>query len=213
MLSNNLLWADLLSLDNINDGGMLSGIVGQEGRLKGLATEFQRTARAKHRTYAQNERRIRESVLKAVAERNISTRVSDICKQASLSTPTFYLHHKNCNEVLSSYEGELLVEFEAMLLKDFNRIDIFSSLLLFMWRHQRYFWACFASQNLYLLTRLLLGLQKYLVGPGVGRKTYVFYCSSIMALLIWWGRVEMFSKELIPEYTRQLKNLRLVYYK
>lgn len=167
----------------------------------------------KHKGFLRNERKIQDEVFRAVADRNISTRVSNICKQISISQPTFYLHHRNCNEVLASYEKELLREFVCIFLNDYNRIEVFTSLLSFVQRYHKYFEACFKSRNLYLIVEMLSSLRPYLTSSEVNAKTYVLYSSAVIALIIWWGRTDCFSKKLIPDYIRQLMNLRITYYK
>jgi len=165
-----------------------------------------------HKTFVRNEKKIQHEVIKALANRNISTRVSYICKRINLSQPTFYLHHRNCNEALVSYENDLLQKFAHLLLEDYNRIEIFTSLLFFIYQHCQYFRACFEGWNFYLIIKMLLELRPYLVSPSVGSKTYIFYMSSIIALLVWWGKTDHFSKEVIPEYIKQLTQMRIVYY-
>lgn len=166
----------------------------------------------KHKTFLRNEKKIQNEVFRAVADRNISTRVSHVCKQINLSQPTFYLHHRNCNEALASYEDKLLQEFAQVFLADYNRIEVFTSLLDFVQRYHRYFEACFKSRNLYLIVEMLSSLRPYLVNSATNTKTYILYSSTIIALLAWWGKSDCFSKRLMPDYIRQLMSLRITYY-
>lgn len=165
-----------------------------------------------HRIYARNDKLIQKEIFKAIAERNISVRISTVCRNIDISPPTFYLHYSSCNEVLSRYEMDLTSEFKQNLPTAQDRTTTFSLLLIFIYHHRKYFKANFCSHNFYMFSRLLQELRPGLVGSSVGDKLYLSYTAALAACIAWWGTHENFSKNAIPDCAKQLAKIRIMEY-
>ena len=67
-----------------------------------------------HATYRKNELLIQYELVRAIEERRIGLRATEIYTRAKLSRPTFYLHCRNCDDALRQYEANLLYEFQNL---------------------------------------------------------------------------------------------------
>ncbi len=171
-----------------------------------------------HITYRQNEKLIRQEISETIAKRSISAKVSKICKQASISTPTFYLHHRNPDEALMSYEEELYGEFLRLVVEnakkytqEADKIHIFELLLLYIGKNNGYFRASLVSNNLHLLYNILGELCVYVVGDKISDRTGLFYITNLLAVIMWWGNEEGFSKQKLGERAREMAAVRVWY--
>ncbi len=165
-----------------------------------------------HRIYVRNDKLIQKEIFKAVAERDISVRISTVCRNIDISLPTFYLHYRSCNEVLNRYEMNLTSEFKQKLPTAQDRTTTFSLLLIFIYHHRRYFKANFRNHNFYMFSKLLQELRPGLAGSSVGDKPYLSYTAALAACIAWWGTHENFSKDAIPDYAKQLAKIRIMKY-
>ena len=171
-----------------------------------------------HKKYRQNEKLIRQEISETIAKRSISAKVSKICKQANISTPTFYLHHRNPDEALMSYEEELYGEFLRLVVEnakkytqEADKIHIFELLLLYISKNNGYFKASLVSNNLHLLYNILGELCVYVVGDRISDRTGLFYITNLLAVIMWWGNKEGFSKQKLGERAREMAAVRVWY--
>lgn len=172
----------------------------------------------RHKKYQQNEKLIRQEISETVAKRSISAKVSKICRQAKISAPTFYLHHRNPDEALVSYEEELYSEFLELVVEnakkytqEADKIHIFELLLLYIGKNNGYFRASLVSNNLHLLYNILGELCVYVVGDKISDRTGLFYITNLLAVIMWWGNKEGFSKQKLGERSREMAAVRVWY--
>ena len=166
----------------------------------------------KHKTFEKNERLIEQSLHKAIETRTISVRAKDICETANISSPTFYLHYRNVDAALFGYENKLEQKFQEMLPNDLNKEIRFTILLKFIGQYNRYFAACFTSQNFYLVMKLIQLTRPNLAQTKINQKAYIVYANTVVGVLICFGKFEKFSSKAVPLYAKKLANLRIMDY-
>lgn len=167
-------------------------------------------ANPNHKIYQRNDRLIQREVFKTVARRDVCVRVSQICRQARISLPTFYLHYSSCNEVLDRYELNLMKEFKASLSSRRDAVTTYTILLIFLYQHRKYFKANLLGANYYMLAHLLQELRPILATTPVEDRSYLNYMATIMSGITWWGIHEGFSKYLIPKCAARLAAVKFV---
>lgn len=163
-----------------------------------------------HKVYQQNDRLIQREIFKAVANRSMSVRISQVCHNAKLSLPTFYAHYRSCNDVLDQYERNLLCEFRESLPITRTRTVVFSLLLILIYKHRKYFKANLTSHNFYILSLIIDELRPILASKDISDKVYLNYTATVISSIVWWGTREKFAKGLIPIYARQLARTRFI---
>ncbi len=165
-----------------------------------------------HATYRKNELLIQQELVRAIENRRIGLRATEIYTKAKLSRPTFYLHCRNCDDALRQYEAKLLYEFENLSAFSYvgasaNSCDLaFTVLMGFVSKHQAYFLANFKNYNFYLLTKLI---EKVLSGHSSrisDPQSQTAYIAAIEALISHWGRHDHFASRLIPYYVQALQH-------
>lgn len=164
-----------------------------------------------HKTYLHNEELIYKELDRTIAERSIAAKVSQICKNAKLSVPTFYLHHRNMDDALMSYEGKLYSEFLELVIANIkepqqyaDRLRTFELLLIFIRKNCDYFRASLVSNNLHLLYKILRELSSHLIAENTHSKAQLFYVTSLLTVIIWWGNAEDFSKQTLAGRAREM---------
>lgn len=161
--------------------------------------------------YQRNENSIRRVITKAIANRKINLRTIDVCHDANISSPTFYLHCQDSNVALTNYEQEICAEFNSLVPSEHTHHEItFTILLNFIRHHQRYFSAAIHSHNAWLLCQLLDILRPNLVDNHITDRSYTVYAGSLSAIITCWGRHEGFASNKIPFYTRKMTQTRIV---
>lgn len=163
-----------------------------------------------HKIYRQNHKKIQQEIFRAVANRDISVRVSQVCRKADITAPTFYLHYRNCNDVLDCYEGSLLEEFRRNLSRSLNHETTFHLLLIFIYQHRQYFRASFRGRNFYAMAEILRELRPVLARRMLDDRVYMAYAANVVAHIAWWGIRERFSRDAIPDYASRLAKIRFV---
>ena len=160
--------------------------------------------------YQRNEKRIHQALMELFAERHVNLKTVEVCKLAQISSPTFYLHYRNCREALYSYEQKLESEFVAILPDSPKRFAAFVALLSFVERNQSYFAVSFQKRDLYLLTKILLRLKPILSSESVPDHFYMMYAANIGAYMMFWGQREKFAKVLIHDHAEKLTRIRVM---
>lgn len=165
----------------------------------------------KDKRYQRNENSIRQVVAQALAHRKLNLRTTDICHDANISSPTFYLHCQDSNAALANYEQELREEFDALVpSRNTHHEIIFTILLNFVRHHQKYFSAAVRSRSTWMLLQLLDALRPNLVGERITDRSYFVYAGSLSAIIICWGEHEGFASNKIPLYIRKMAQTRVI---
>lgn len=180
---------------------------GIHGKAKKFAWTFNKilmtvptvTILKEHATYRKNELLIQYELVRAIEERRIGLRATEIYTRAKLSRPTFYLHCRNCDDALRQYEANLLYEFQNLSALNYVGSPSVSSdvsftvLMSFIGKHQSYFSANFKNYNFYLLTILV---EKVLPdSPPLIKDTQsrAAYLAIIESLILHWGKHDNFD--------------------
>ena len=67
------------------------------------------------------------------------------------------------------------------------------------------------SNNLHLLYNILGELCVYVVGDKISDRTGLFYITNLLAVIMWWGNKEDFSKQKLGERAREMTAVRVWY--
>lgn len=165
----------------------------------------------KDKRYDANERQIHRVINRALAKRRINLRATEICRDARISSPTFYLHCRGSDDALKGYEKRLVLEFrEALVTEKPRREVIFVVLLKFVAQNQGYFMAMVERHDAWLLAQILDSVRVELIGNKISDKCFDIYVGKLKALIFCWGKYERFNKQKIPLYTQKLMQTRVM---
>ncbi len=162
-----------------------------------------------HKAFVKNQKGIHKALHRAIGERRVNLKAVDICELAQITPPTFYLHCRDTNEALHSYETELKTEFSNLLPVSFNREAYFTMLLAFVRQHKDYFGATFRNHDLYLLSQIIDSSRSSLVSQRTTDRTYANYTGALKTIIVMWGNCDHFSKDMMPTYTKMLLYTRI----
>lgn len=166
-----------------------------------------------NKTYVRNDEAIRRALVKGLAKRRINLRANEIYKSARITAPTFYLHCRDANDALRSYEKALQKRFLTLLPKNVKRDLAIALLFEFIYKNRRYFAATTQVCDTYVLTRLLYKIRPILIGKTrVNDKIYAMYVNAIIAFILCWIKYEDCSRDTVELYTRKVIHLRLMNY-
>lgn len=160
--------------------------------------------------FLRQERLIHQGLDGALIKRRIGLKTSELCREIGIASSTFYLHYKNCDEALVSYELGLEEKFVRLLPDDAGRDLAFTLLLNFVAQHRHYFLSTFRSRDMYLLAKLVKHIC--VAGAELSQKSYVLYVWSVEAMIWCWGECDKFSEVKMEKYRKKLMLLRVMDY-
>lgn len=161
--------------------------------------------------FYRNGLKIHKIIERCLKERRINLRAIDVCRQAKISVPTFYLHYRNTNHALYSYEKSLISNFTNSLpASHLGREAVFVILLNFIHKNQNYFDSTLSVHNTWLIYQLFDKIRPFIVSPNIKDKNYDVYIDNLISLISCWGKYENYAPEYIPLYTKKLLQMRVM---
>ena len=170
--------------------------------------QARRTVNRSDARYMKQEMMIQRGIEHALAKRRIGLKTTELCRDAKIASPTFYLHYKNCDEALVGRELAMEESFVRSLPQNMKKDAAFTKLLAFVIRHQHYFAASFRSRNFYLLVRLIQHAIPYT--KKLQHRAYTLYVWSIGAVIFCFGECDRFSEKKAETYRQILMKLRMI---
>lgn len=190
----------------------LQGIDSQTDRQTGIGKQSarRRVANRDDERFLRQEKLIRRGLEQALAQRRIGLKATELCRDAKIANPTFYLHYKNCDDALIQYELALEEAFVKILPRNPRKDLSFTLLLNYILQNRHYFSSTFQNRNLYLLSRLI----RYAITPkaGLNQKAYALYLWSVKTMIWCWGEHDGFSEAKLDLYLKKLSMLRVMDY-
>lgn len=163
-----------------------------------------------HKIYVRNEGLIRGALNKIIAQRLIYVRARDICRRIKITRPTFYLHCRDCNHALRTYEKALLDEFRKSVARTQKRDVAITLMLSFVREHSGYFEATAKACDNYILLRMIKHLRPVLVGNQISDPAFNVYAGALSAIINCWGEYEHYSADSLSLYTHKLARVRVL---
>lgn len=160
--------------------------------------------------YKRNNRQIRKVLLSALTDRSLTLRPNEVCKQATITRPTFYAHCENADDALKQYESELELGFSKRLPRMGRKGVVFTIMLSFINDEKDYFRATLQGSDFYLLNNMFDNLKPRLGYKNTGEKYYEIYMQQQIALICCWGKYEDFERQRIPFYVDKLIRTELI---
>lgn len=163
------------------------------------------------RNYQASESYIRRVLDRALSKRRISLRGRELCREAGISSPTFYLHSRGCDDALRAYEKSLIAEFHNNIRgKPAQKEVIFLVLLEFIAQNHHYFAATLVQHNNWLIYKIITSVRANLINNSIPDKSFDLYVDSLTSLIFCWGKYENFNTDKIPFYTQKLMQTRVM---
>lgn len=192
----------------VNDTG---AEVSKGASAKGREAAKRKCANRSDARFVRQESLIRRGLEKALEQRRIGLKTAELCRDAKVSSQTFYIHYHDCDDALTQYELMLEEEFVWVLTGKTKRDVAWTLLLNFIAKHQMYFTSTIRSRDLYLLTRLISYVCER-ERKLTNERTYSLYVGSVEAIIVCWGEHDHFAMEKMEAYRKKLMMLRLMDY-
>lgn len=179
--------------------------------MKGISTPKASTLRDAR--YQKSDQRIRHVLNEALAQRRINLRPIEICRQATITYPTFHAHYASSDEALKEHESNIRQKFEDRLpAPTASQTVIFTVLLGFVREERGYFGATLPAADHWLLTAFFMALRPCLTNQGINNYTYDVYIQTQIGIIACWARYENFALQRIPYYVNALRTTRMTNY-
>lgn len=159
--------------------------------------------------YKNTELMIHQVMNSALRKRRIGLRIKEVCDEAQITRPTFYLHYTSVDAALRAYEQEIEFELLELLKSQQNREVVFMVMLRYVANHKEYFSAVCGVRNSWILTEVLLAMRSRLAFGIRSDKNYQFYVRSLIAIICLWVD-EGCRWEHIDLYLRKLLSTRIM---
>lgn len=151
-----------------------------------------------------SRRRICNAMCDTISQRSHHIKVTELCKKAKVSTPTFYSHYVNGEQARHSMENDI-EQYLQHLLSDKSKPDaIFTILTTSIVRHQRYFLAVHHSNDHYILSRFMAHYRRNLVGSRLGDRSFQAYSGALQIIIGDWLEFEPLTAETAARTTKRL---------
>lgn len=162
-----------------------------------------------HKTFQRNERAIHKAINTYILKRSIGVCVRDVCRDAGVSFPTFYVHSASINEAYRDYEQSLVEDFVVYSSEYSMRNLIFTMLLSFIHRHRDYFRAALWNTDLYILGKILDRERYLLVGAKISDQAFLIYRNEIASIVMVWANFDHFRKSKLDFYLQKILKVRI----
>lgn len=157
------------------------------------------------RRILRNEEAVYRALNEFISTRRIDVRPNEICNAANVSRPTFYSYYSSCSDALKKYEAKLQSEFTSFIADHIKTESAFTLLLIFIYRRQNYFNACFSSQNVCLLTRFI---RQTIAVTDVIHRDRIAHFTNVAAIegIIYCWYEDGFNQASIKTYTNLIND-------
>lgn len=148
-----------------------------------------------HKLYRTNHHRINQALCERISERRVNIKARELYHGAKLTAPTFYLHFRNSDDVLISYEAELEEDLLQLIPSSAKKITVLTMLTNYIVKHQQYFLAVNNRQDHHMLMQLVEDYRINLVGNRISDDLFDIYVGKLTVVLSCW----LTSTPLTPE--------------
>lgn len=163
-----------------------------------------------HKLYQQNSQLIYSALCDGISQRNCHIKVTDICRNAGISSPTFYLHFRDSNDAMRSYEESLEQSFHRLVPARAKRDYVLALLLDFVAMNQQYFLAAQQGKSHYLLSRLIVHYRAALVGEQVSDRAFSTYVYVLQIVIACWMEYDGSTPESTKACLNRMKAIRVM---
>lgn len=160
-----------------------------------------------NKRFLDNEARFNKVLCGEISQRHINVRPKDFYQQAGLTSPTFYLHYHNSNEVRKTYESSLEQELENRIPITARKTIVLTILPIFIIHNQQYFLAVHRGRDHHLLTKIIIKYRLNLVDQKVNDRSFYAYAGSMETVIACWLEFDELNLVTAKRCTRDLINL------
>lgn len=162
-----------------------------------------------HKLFQHNQRLINAALCKNLINRRINVKACELYREANITPPTFYLHHRNSNDDLVSYESALELDLTHRIPPNAKKEVIFTILIDFMIQNQQYFLAVNHSYNCYLLAKLIINYRTNLVGDTISDRLFMLYAGKVVVVLTCWLTHDELNSKTSASCIHDLMSIRI----
>lgn len=163
-----------------------------------------------HKLYQQNSQLIYAALCDGLSKRDCHIKVTDLCREAGISSPTFYLHFRDSNDAMRSYEESLAQAFYQLVPVQARRDYVLTLLLDFIVINQQYFSAAQQGKSHYLLSRLIVHYRTVLVGERVSDRIFSNYAYALQIAIACWLRYDGVTPESTQACLKRMKAIQVI---
>lgn len=161
---------------------------------------------------------IRNALIRLMYNRRINIRMIELCREAKITSPTFYSHYSDAEDVLRDQESILSSEIEKYIRKTCDaakaaprQATLFRVLLEFVSKHQKYFDVMASNQDRTLIYSIFKFLKPLLHSWRMSDFDYEIYSHSIITIIYHWCIVEKCDCDRIEQTTNYMLSVRAVH--
>lgn len=161
-----------------------------------------------HKTYQENERRIRQELHRAIKDRDLNLTARAISRSAGITPPTFYLHCRSCTDARKRYENHLEHDFYNQVPSTAKKASVINFLSAYILRNDQYFISTMLGGDHYVLTHIIAHYRTALVGEHISHPAFVHYMVNLEAVIYCWYRYDNLSRDAMPTYVQRMMRVR-----
>lgn len=162
-----------------------------------------------HKMFLRKERAIQKALNMHIDDRSRGIYVRDICRDAGISSPTFYAHNENIDAAYRHYEENIIQEFIDSIQEDTSRSAIMAHLATTIYKNRDYFRKTLKNSEYYTAGKMIDHAKVLLVGPRISDSSYLLYRNEIISLLAIWATQDHFRKSEIDNYLHRIMRVRV----
>ncbi len=163
-----------------------------------------------HATYIYNGKRVRKSLCKRLSDRSINVRAKELYEDAGITSPTFYLHFRDSNDVLSQYEQDLETDFYEIVPPTKKREVVFVILTEYIVKNRQYFLATHHGDNYSLLKKIIYHYRLVFVSEDISDRSFANYAGTLIVTINCWLCFDKLDKISAAKCAQRLKMIRVV---
>lgn len=139
-----------------------------------------------HKLYRTNHHRINKALCACISERRVNIKACELYHEAKVTAPTFYLHFRSSDDVLTSYETELEANLLQLIPSSAKKITVLTMLTDYIIKHRQYFLAVNSRQDHHMLMQLVGNYRLNLVGNRISDDFFALYVGKLTVVLSYW---------------------------
>lgn len=164
-----------------------------------------------NRAFMRTTIKIQSGLFRLMTGRRVDIKVSEVCKEAKTSPPTFYSHFSGINEILISYERRMKEDIQVLLLRATSREEFFVILAEHIVKHRPYFVMTERNGNHYWMMEILELGRARLAPRGTNDRSYTAYAGAIMMLIYHMLRHKHLKRATTEDCAKLLTSVRVMH--
>lgn len=162
-----------------------------------------------HQRCRVNRHLIRRAICEGISERSFRIRASEICQNAGISSPTFYLHYPNSERARECMEIDIVKDLQRTLTTKSCPELVFTILTSGIVHNQQYFIAVHLGSDHRVLTKFIARYRHNLVGDEITDRVFRAYCGIVQIVIGEWIEYDELTLETAARTTRRLLRISL----